>query len=155
MPEPAAVRAKPDGGHTSIQAGGFSPFTLTMSREDGQQSLKAISLHMPPGLSGTLAGVPLCGEAQANAGTCGPESLIGETIVSVGLGGDPYTVTGGKVYITGGYKGAPFGLSIVNPANAGPFHLGNVIVRAKIEVDPTPRNSRSRAMTRGRTRSHR
>ena len=123
-------------GTTNNQAGGFSPFTLTMSREDGNQSLKAIGLHMPPGLSGTLAGIALCGEAQADAGTCGPESEIGETTVSVGLGGDPYTVTGGKVYLTGPYAGAPFGLSIVNPADAGPFHLGNVIVRAKIEVDP-------------------
>jgi hypothetical protein len=92
---------------------------------------------MPPGLSGLLSKVALCGEAQANAGTCGPESLIGETIVSVGLGNEPYTVTGGKVYLTEKYAGAPFGLSIVNPANAGPFHLGNVIVRAKIEVNPT------------------
>ncbi len=124
-------------GSTNIQAGAFTPFTMTMSREDGNQNLDAIRLHMPLGLSGLLTGVELCGEAQANAGTCGPNSLIGETTVSVGLGGNPYTVKGGKVYITGPYEGAPFGLSIVNPAKAGPFDLGQVIVRAKIEVDPT------------------
>lgn len=123
-------------GTTSIQAGGFSPFTMTMSREDGNQNLQAISLRMPPGLSGLLTGVKLCGEAQANAGTCGPDSQIGETIVSVGLGGSPYSVTGGKVFITEGYEGAPYGLSIVNPAKAGPFDLGQVVVRAKIEVNP-------------------
>ncbi len=123
-------------GMTSIQAGGFSPFTMTMSRPDGSQNLQAIQLKMPPGLSGTLAHVKLCPEAQANAGTCGPESLIGHTTVSVGVGGDPYTVVGGEVFITEGYKGAPYGLSIVNPAKAGPYDLGKVIVRAKIEVDP-------------------
>jgi hypothetical protein len=122
-------------GTTSIQAGGFSPFVMTMSREDGEQNLQSIVLHMPPGVSGTLATVKLCGEAQADAGTCGAESLIGETVVSVGLGGDPYTVKGGKVYITGPYKGAPFGLSIVNPAKAGPFDLGDVVVRAKLDVN--------------------
>jgi hypothetical protein len=123
-------------GTTSIQAGGFSPFTMTMSREDGEQNLQSIQLKMPPGLLGTLSTVKLCGEPQADAGTCGPESLIGHTIVSVGLGGNPYSVTGGEVFITGPYEGAPYGLSIVNPAKAGPFDLGKVIVRAKIEVDP-------------------
>jgi DNA-binding beta-propeller fold protein YncE len=123
-------------GTTNIQAGAFTPFTMTMSREDGQQNLQAISLKMPPGLSGLLTGVELCDEARADAGTCGPNSLIGETIVSVGVGNDPFTVTGGKVYLTGPYKGAPFGLSIVNPAKAGPYDLGRVVVRAKIEVDP-------------------
>ncbi len=129
-------------GTTSIQAGGFSPFTMTMSREDGQQNLQAISLHMPAGLSGLLSGVKLCGEAEGNAGTCGPESEIGETTVSVGVGNDPFSVKGGRVYITGPYKGAPFGLSIVNPAKAGPYDLEKgtacdcVVVRAKIEVDP-------------------
>jgi hypothetical protein len=123
-------------GSTNIQTGAFSPFTMTMSREDGQQNLQSVQLHMPPGLLGTLATVKLCGEAEANAGTCGPESLIGETIVSVGLGGTPFSVKGGRVYITGPYHGAPYGLSIVNPAKAGPFDLSQVIVRAKIEVDP-------------------
>ncbi len=123
-------------GSLNIQAGAFTPFTMTMSREDGNQSLDGIQLKMPSGLLGTLSSVKLCGEAEGNAGTCGPESLIGETTVSVGLGGNPYTVKGGKVYITGPYKGAPYGLSIVNPAKAGPFDLGQVIVRAKIEVNP-------------------
>ncbi len=123
-------------GATSIQAGGFTPFTTTMSRDDGQQNLQAIQLHMPPGLSGLLSSVKLCGEPQADQGTCGPDSEIGETIVSVGLGGDPFSVKGGKVFITSGYQGAPYGLSIVNPAKAGPFDLGQVVVRARIEVDP-------------------
>src|SRR5262249_58356263 len=101
-------------GTTSIQAGGFSPFTMTVSRGDGSQNLNSIQLKMPPGLLGTLSSVKLCGEPQADLGTCGPESLIGHTIVSVGVGGDPYTVTGGEVFITGPYKGAPYGLSIVN-----------------------------------------
>jgi hypothetical protein len=133
-------------GTTSIQAGGFSPFTMTMSRADGNQHLQAIELKTPPGVSGLLSGVKLCPEPQANEGLCGPESLIGETTVSVGVGGDPFTVTGGKVYITGPYHGASFGLSIVNPAKAGPFDLEHtqanhpacdcLLVRAKIEVDP-------------------
>jgi DNA-binding beta-propeller fold protein YncE len=137
-------------GTTSIQGGGFSPFTMTMSREDGQQSLRAISLKMPPGLSGLLTGVELCPEPQADEGLCGPNSLIGETTVAVGVGNDPFSVKGGRVYLTGPYRGAPFGLSIVNPAKAGPFDVERdtskpttnmptcdcVVVRAKIEVDP-------------------
>ena len=124
---------------TNINAGNYTPLSTTLSRSDGQQAISSISLHYPPGVSGLLSGVKLCPEAQANTGTCGPESLIGETIVSVGVGGDPYSVTGGKVYITEKYDGAPFGLSIVNPANAGPFVLQEgrpVVVRAKVEVDP-------------------
>ena len=123
-------------GMTNINAGAFSALTTTISREDGNQSIQTVQLHMPPGVSGILTGVKLCPEAQADAGTCGPESLIGHTIVSVGLGGDPYTVSGGEVFLTESYRGAQFGLSIVNPAKAGPFDLGKVVVRARIDVNP-------------------
>ncbi len=127
-------------GTTNVNAGSFSALTTTISREDGNQDIQSVQLHMPAGLSGILAGVKLCPEAQANAGTCGQESRIGSTVVSVGLGGDPYSVAGGEVFLTekvaGSPADAPFGLSVVNPAVAGPFNLGKVVVRATIEVDP-------------------
>ncbi len=146
-PSPLPFSPSLAAGTTNIQAGAFSALDTTIGREDGNQNLDAVTLHMPEGLTGLLSGVQLCGEPQADAGTCGPGSLIGHTTVSVGLGSDPYSVIGGEVFITGPYNGqgactvgspgcAPFGLSIVNPAVAGPYNLGKVVVRAKIEVDP-------------------
>jgi hypothetical protein len=125
---------------TVTNAGAFTPLDTTLTREDGQQAIQQVTLHYPAGLTGLISGVKLCGEAEANAGTCSSASEIGETIVSVGEGNDPFSVTGGKVYITGPYEGAPFGLSIVNPAKAGPFVLEEgrpVVVRAKIEINPS------------------
>jgi hypothetical protein len=127
-------------GTTSLNAGGYAPLSTVISRGDGQQAIKGVTLTYPPGVSAVLTGVPECGEAQANAGTCGAESLIGEDTASVGVGSEPYTVTGGKVYLTGPYDGAPFGLSIVTPTQAGPFVLEEgrpVVTRAKIEINPT------------------
>jgi hypothetical protein len=137
------------GGTTNVNAGFFSPLTTTIGREDGQQDMQSVQLHMPPGLEGILTGVTLCPNAQAEAGACGPSSLIGETTVSAGIGSDPVNVTGGKVYLTEKYAGAPFGLSIVNPVKTGPFDLEHdtsnpsqlpacdcIVVRARIEVDP-------------------
>ncbi len=40
------------------------------------------------------------------------------------------------MYLTEKYDGAPFGLSIVTRAVAGPFNLGLVVVRARIAVNP-------------------
>jgi uncharacterized repeat protein (TIGR01451 family) len=123
-------------GSTNTSAGAFTPLTTTLSREDGNQEIQTVQLHYPPGVSGILTGIPLCPEAEANAGTCSGASLIGHSTASVGLGSEPYTVPTGEVFLTEGYKDAPFGLSIVTPAVAGPFNLGKVIVRAKLEVDP-------------------
>ncbi len=119
---------------TNPIAGAFSPFTLTLSRRDRQQYLSQLSVTTPVGLLGMLSGVPLCGEPQAQEGTCPEASRVGTTTAAAGPGSHPLWVSG-RVYLTTGYHGAPFGLSIVVPADAGPFHLGNVVVRSAITAD--------------------
>jgi hypothetical protein len=123
-------------GTRSPQAGASSPFTLTLSRGDQDQNLAGVAVTMPPGLLGTLKTVEPCPEPQAGQGACGPNSLIGHTTVGAGVGPNPFYVQGGRVFLTGPYNGGPFGLSIVVPAVAGPFNLGNVVVRSSIRVDP-------------------
>jgi hypothetical protein len=129
-------------GSPNIQAGEYSPFTLSFGRSDEDQFLGGIGLTMPPGLLGNIGSVVQCKEPQASQGTCGTDSLIGHVQVLTGPGADPYLVSGGQVFLTGGYEGAPYGLSIVVPAVAGPYTLsgttgqGTVVVRAKIQVDP-------------------
>ena len=135
-PYPGSVFAPSfTAGTANNQEGAYSPFTLTFSRSDQDQTLGGITVQMPPGLLGKIAGVTQCPEAQANAGTCGAESLVGHTTVGAGPGSDPFYV-GGNVYLTGPYKGTPFGLSIVVPVVAGPFNLGTEVVRAAIAVNP-------------------
>ena len=118
------------------QAGAFSPFVLTASRTDGEQDLSRVSATTPPGLLAILKGVERCPEPQASQGTCGSNSLIGHASALTGAGSHPFYAQGGQVFLTGPYKGAPFGLSVVVPAVAGPFNLGNIVVRAAISVDP-------------------
>jgi hypothetical protein len=128
-------------GSTSLQAGGFTPLVTNIARQDGEQTLSGVTVHLPPGLLGVLASVTRCTEPQAALATCGPASVVGTTTVSAGVGSSPYTITGGRVFLTGPYKGAPFGISIAEPAKAGPFDLGTgpcdcVVVRGAIRVDP-------------------
>jgi hypothetical protein len=122
-------------GTVSPQAGQFSPFTMNLTRRDREQYFKGIQIHTPPGLLGMLSSVQLCEEPLANNGHCPESSRIGITRVASGAGTHPFEISG-NVYLTKAYRGAPFGLSIVTNAVAGPFNLGLVVVRARINVDP-------------------
>jgi uncharacterized repeat protein (TIGR01451 family) len=121
-------------GTVSPQAGAFSSFTLNFTRQDREQDLAGIQVHTPPGLLGMLSSVPLCPEPLAAEGQCPESSKIGTTRVASGAGSHPFEI-GGNVYLTTSYKGSPFGLSIVTDAVAGPFNLGLVVVRARIDVN--------------------
>jgi hypothetical protein len=115
------------------QAGAYDPATFSLDREDGQQYLSKITTTLAPGLLGAIASVPLCGEPQASEGSCPASSRIATVTVAAGAGGEPY-VFSGAAYLTGPYDGAPYGLSVVVPAIAGPYDLGTVVTRAGVSV---------------------
>ena len=122
-------------GTSSNGAGTSAPFLLQLTREDEDQDLAGITVHLPRGLTGKPAAVSLCGEAAARAAACPDSTRVGSVTVGAGAGSNPFYITNGRAYFTGPYKGAPFGLEIVVPAIAGPFDLGNVTVRQALYID--------------------
>jgi hypothetical protein len=128
-------------GATTDEAGSFTGFSMLLQSGDGQQRIDKLSFAAPPGLSGYLSNVPLCEEPQAAEGACPADTQIGHSTVASGPGPYPLTIPQpgdpeSPIYLTGPYEGAPFGLTIVTHVIAGPFNLGNVITRAKIEINP-------------------
>jgi hypothetical protein len=139
--DPLPFHPEMTAGATTDQAGGYTSFSLLLQRGDGQQRIASLQFKTPEGLLGMISKVPLCGEPQASEGTCPEASQIGHTVVTAGPGPYPLVVPEpgqppAPIYLTGGYKGAPYGLSIVVPLVTGPFNLGKIVVRGRIEVDP-------------------
>jgi hypothetical protein len=133
-------------GTLTSSAGSYSPFVLKLTRDNGSQTLKGLNVLMPPGLTGKLAGVALCSQAQIETAehspgkieqstpSCPVTSQVGTVNVGAGSGAPFYAQ--GHAYLAGPYKGAPFSLAIVTPAVAGPFDLGTVVVRSALYIDP-------------------
>jgi uncharacterized repeat protein (TIGR01451 family) len=118
-------------------AGAFSPFLVNFSRTAGEQEFKDLTVTMPKGVLAKLKGVALCPEANAAAGTCDAASRIGSATAGAGSGANLFYLHDQPVYLTGPYKGAPYGLSVAVRAIAGPIDLGTIVVRQAIQVDPT------------------
>lgn len=128
-------------GTISPAAGAFSALVTNLSRQSGEANVSRLDVMLPTGLLAKVAGVPLCEGVAAESGSCPPGSEIGTTTVAVGPGSSPLWIPQpGKdptaVYLSGPYEGAPYSLVVKTPAQAGPFDLGTVIVRAAIHVDP-------------------
>ena len=128
-------------GSLSNRAGAFTPFTLTLTRSDGEANPRTLSVHLPEGLLAKLAGVPLCPEASAQSASCPASSQVGRLTAATGVGGAPLWIPQpGKaptaIYLAGPYKGAPYSIISRVPAQAGPFDLGVVVNRAAIAIDP-------------------
>jgi NHL repeat len=137
-----------EAGTVSAQASAYAPFTLSFSRGDGEENFAGATVTLPPGLIGKIAGVAQCSDAQlaAAAGksgvaelaspSCPAGSLIGTVQTTAGPGPSPVSVSG-RAYLTGPYKGGPYGIAVVVPAVAGPYDLGTVVIRQSLRIDPS------------------
>ena len=137
-------------GTGGTQAGANTTFALEWTRPRGQAYLAATNTTLPPGLTGSIASVPvLCNEEQANAGACPAASQIGTVLTAAGEG-EPepgeslfnsknLITLGGQVYLTNSYTShgiQPYGLAIVVPAEkVGPYNLGTIVTRAGIQIN--------------------
>jgi hypothetical protein len=108
-------------GTVDPEAGKASPLLVGITKPDGDSDINGLSMTMPAGLLAKLKG---------NLG-----SQVGTVKAYAGPGSNPFMLPG-QVYLEGRYGDAPFSLKVVVPAKAGPFDLGEVVVRQKIYVDP-------------------
>ncbi len=123
-------------GTASNVAGGSSPFTFDVTRQDRTDVFRNVDVTLPGGLLAAVKDVPLCSDADANAGSCPVGARVGSATVAAGAGGSPFYLRDQPVSLTGPYKGAPYGLVIAVHAVAGPFDLGTVVVRQALNIDP-------------------
>ncbi len=145
-----ALEPKLRAGLADPSAGAVTPFVLDLSREDGTQRFRAVNVTTPRGLVAYLKGIPYCpeaalvqipsaagsGAAQLASPSCPAASQVGTVVAGAGAGTSPFYLHTGRAYLAPPYKGAPLSLAIVNPAVAGPFDLGNVVVRTALRVNP-------------------
>ena len=131
---------------TEYKAGQFTKFRLDFAGHNGEQEVKRIDANLPPGMVAKLKGVEYCPQASIDAAgarsgaseaadpACPSSSFVGTAEVATGSG-TPFNVLG-NAYLAGPYKGAPLSMVFITPAVAGPYDLGNVVVRVALNVDP-------------------
>lgn len=134
-------------GSLNDTAGAHTPFLLRLTRADGEQDMTRFSSTLPPGVTGKLAGVAKCPDAQIEAAkqksgrqelaapSCPAASQIGRTVGGAGVGSQ-LTYVKGFLYLAGPYHGAPLSVVAITPAVAGPFDAGTVVVRVALTLNP-------------------
>jgi len=138
-------------GSTNNAAGRYSPFNIRIFRDDSEQEITHFSIKLPPGITGKLAGIPFCSDAQVAAAegrehdggggeeqrnpSCPGASQIGRTLVGAGVG-SILTYVPGKLYLAGPYHGSQLSIVSVTSAVVGPFDVGTVVVREALKINP-------------------
>jgi hypothetical protein len=140
-----------EAGSINNQAGSYSPFYLHLTRRDGEQDMSKFSTTLPPGVVGRIAGLTKCSDAQIAAAkartgphgaqeeldhpSCAASSKIGRVLGGAGVGSQ-LTYVPGSLYLAGPIGGDPLSVVAIVPAKAGPFDVGNVVVRVALTLNP-------------------
>jgi hypothetical protein len=142
---PFNVEAVTGGINSNVNS--YTPYYVHLTRHDTDQEITSYSLVLPKGITGKLAGVPYCPEANIEASrqntgfgeeahpSCPAASQVGRTLTGYGVG-PALTYAAGRIYLAGPYHGAPLSLVTVNSATVGPFDLGTIVIRSAFQVDP-------------------
>ncbi len=124
-------------GGVNANVGSYTPYYVRLSRTDSEQEITSYSLVLPKGITGKIAGIPYCPEADLaqKVPSCPDASLIGHTLSGYGVG-SALTYASGRIYLAGPYHGAPLSFVTINSAKVGPFDLGKIVVRSAFQIDP-------------------
>jgi len=134
-------------GTENNAAGSYSPFSMRLTRQDGEQDLTKFSAVLPPGVTARLAGLAHCSDAAlAVAGardgrdelaspSCPYASQVGRVLAGAGVG-SALTYVNGGLYLAGPYNGAPLSVAAIVPAVVGPFGVGTVVTRVALRLNP-------------------
>jgi hypothetical protein len=121
-----------EAGSNPQQAGANTTSRIVISRGDGQDDIKNLKLSLPVGAIGSLAAVPECELARAQAGSCPESSRVGTVKTTVGTGASLLT-TSGSLYLAAPQQPSDAAsLALVVPARAGPIDLGQVVVMNRV-----------------------
>jgi hypothetical protein len=134
-------------GTLDSAAGSYSPLLMHITRSDGEADITRLDAVLPAGVVAKVAGVARCsdadiaaaeaksGRSELSAPSCPASSQIGRVEAGAGTGSELVYV-GGRAYLAGPYNGSQLSVAVVTPAVAGPFDLGNVVIRQGLRLNP-------------------
>jgi DNA-binding beta-propeller fold protein YncE len=134
-------------GGVNSNIGSYTPYFVHIKRRDTEQEITSYSLVLPKGITGKLAGIPFCPDADIEAArhnsglaetaspSCPAASQVGRTVTGYGVG-QALTYSPGRIYLAGPYHGAPLSLVTIDAATIGPFDLGTIVIRSAFDLDP-------------------
>jgi hypothetical protein len=134
-------------GTLNNTAGSYSPLFMHITRQDGEADITRLDTVLPAGVVAKIAGLGRCSDAaiaaaKARSGrselaspSCPATSAIGRVEAGAGTGSE-LTYVGGRIYLAGSYAGNPLSVVVITPAVAGPFDLGNVVLRLALRLNP-------------------